>query len=70
MNQTRVLLPTYHMLSQNSIWLDDCLKVTVFENSSEVSVSGEAMLDVSLKGIIYDETMIGLYDVSFNLLVG
>ena len=42
----------------------------MFENSSEVFVSGEAMLDVPLKGIIYDETMVGLDDVSLNLLVG
>ena len=42
----------------------------MFENSSEVSVSGEAMLDVPLKGIIYDETMIDFDDVSLNLLVG
>ena len=40
--------------------LDDYRKVSACDNSGEVSVSGETMLDVPLKRVIYEETMVEL----------
>ena len=42
--------------------------MTVFGNSGEVSVNGEMALGVPLKGVIYDDQMIGLDNTTLTLI--
>ena len=49
--------------------LTEYRKVALFENSSEVSVSGETILDVPLLGVIYVETIVRPNGVNLNLYV-
>ena len=48
--------------------LEDYRKVAVFENSGEVSVDGEVIVEVPLKGIIYDDQMIAVDGATLALM--
>ena len=50
--------------------LNEYRKITVLENSDELTINGETTLEIPFKAIIYDDTIIYLDDVSPNLIVG